>query len=206
VATGLVDVSLTDFLDFAIRAGTPKLTKVAEVKRRGQYSPAADYWRPLREKIQELHESGSFDIKALEQFAGTYADPKKVERYSAAVRGYKRFLGRKAVSWLKPPYSVWTPSRLRVRINPEVGLRVAGSKYILKLYFKNERLSKYRVDLLTFLLRHQLSQSAPGAEFGVLDVANARLFPASQATTDLMPLLLGEAASFVAIWDGIGAL
>ncbi len=143
----------------------------------------------------------------MEQFARSHPDHKKIGRYVAAVRGYKKFLGRKHFSWFEPPHAVWLPSRLRVRINPEIGLRIADSKYVLKLYFKTESLSKRKVDLLTYLLRHQLRSSASeDAEFAVLDVANAKLFRATQTATDLMPLLLGEAASLVAIWDGIGAV
>jgi hypothetical protein len=199
-----IDVSLTDFIDFAIRVGSPKQTKVAQVKTRGPYSPAVDFWKPLRELLQELHESASLSRKVLEVFAHRQTDPKKRNRYPGAVAGYVKFLGRKDVRWFVPPRGVWKPSRLCVSVNPELGLTVGCEDHVIKLYFKDERLSKQRVDLVTFLLRKQLSTARPGARFAVLDVANAKLYSNQPSGVDLMPLLMGEAASFVAIWDSIG--
>lgn len=199
-----IGVSLTDFIDFAIRVGSPKQTKVAQVKARGPYSPAVDFWKPLRELLQQRHEEGNLSRKSLELFAQRQSDPKKRNRYPGAVAGYIKFLGRKDVRWFVPPKGVWQPSRLSVSVNPELGLTIGGEDYVIKLYFKDEKLSKQRVDLVTFLLRKQLSTARPAARFAVLDVANAKLYSNQPAGVDLMPLLMGEAASFVAIWDSIG--
>ena len=200
-----IDVSLTDFVDFSIKAGTPKLTKVRALRERGDYHPATDYWKPLRERIPEAHEAGVFDIKQLVSFAKNYPDAKKVERYQAAVAGYRKFLGKKSAGWFSPPKAVWSPSRLRVRINPEIGLVLGERRLVLKLYFKTDKLSQQRVDVLSFLLRSQLqTKVSSNIEFGVLDVANGKAFVQS-SSADLSPLLLGEATSFVAMWDALGA-
>lgn len=52
------DISLTDFVDFVIKMGTPKLTKVKAVKNREEYEPAKDYWRQLRKGLQSFHKKG----------------------------------------------------------------------------------------------------------------------------------------------------
>ena len=50
------EISLTDFVDFVIKAGSPKLTKVRELFNRGEYSPAFDYWKQLRDHIADTHQ------------------------------------------------------------------------------------------------------------------------------------------------------
>ncbi|MEZ4253047.1 MAG: hypothetical protein R3B99_32975 [Polyangiales bacterium] len=40
-----IDISLTDFVDFAMESGTPKVTKVAEMKDRPDYQPAFDFYK-----------------------------------------------------------------------------------------------------------------------------------------------------------------
>ena len=47
------EISLTDFVDFVIKAGSPKLTKVRELVNRGGYSPAFDFWKTLREHFPQ---------------------------------------------------------------------------------------------------------------------------------------------------------
>ena len=196
-------VSLTDFIEFAIKMGPPKLTAVMRVRGRGKYSPAADFWKPVRERISEMRAFDNADLKELVEFARTRSDAKKNGRYVGAATGYKKFIGRKQVVSFQPPRAIWTPSRLRVRINPELGLVLNGERHVIKLYFKDEKLTKSRVELLTFLLRNQLGAAEPDARFSVLDVSNSKLHTNQPKSVDLMPLLLGEAASFVAIWDGL---
>ena len=41
-------ISLTSFIDFVTKAGTPKMTVVKNIKQ-GDYAPAMDFYRPLRE-------------------------------------------------------------------------------------------------------------------------------------------------------------
>ena len=46
----MIKISLTDFVDIASKSGTPKATKVAQVKARPDYEPKFDFYRPIREK------------------------------------------------------------------------------------------------------------------------------------------------------------
>lgn len=199
-----IDLSLTDFIDFAIKSGTPKLSKVREIKGRGPYHPATDYWKAFRDFLQDRLETSHFSKSALITFANEHRDPKKTVRYHQAAAGFAKFLGRKETKWFSPPHALWTPSRLRVRINPELGLTINSQRYAIKLYFKNDKLSMLRIDLLTFLMRNQLGTANPQYHFGVLEMATGTLFKAKEPAVDLMPLLLGEAASFASMWDALG--
>lgn len=201
-----IRISLTDFVDFAISTGTPKLTKVAQVMARGEYSPATDFWKPLRHGICEFHRGGKHDKKILDKAVADLSDAKKVSRYGDCVRGYKKCLGNKSVTWFDPPTGLWTHARLSIKINPELGLILDGSPVVAKLYFKAEPLSKRRIDVVTLLLSRALAGNVrTGTEFGIIDVQRGRLFSAPAGDVRLLPLLMGEAASFKTIWDSLSA-
>lgn len=202
--TNSIDVSITDFIDFAVKTGPPRLTKVAQLRRRGPYTPSTDYWKPFRDELIELCARERFDTGRLTEFASSHPDTKKVGRYSAAAKGFKQFLGRRDVRWFKPPRGRWDPPGLLVRINPELGIFYRGRPWVLKVHFRDEPISRSRVELMAFLMRHQLRTNSPeGAAFGVLEVSRSKLHQPRLEHGDLMPLLLGEAASFVMMWNGL---
>jgi hypothetical protein len=69
-------LSLTDFVDIVSKSGTPKSTKVAQVKHRPPYSPATDFYKPLRDEITQVHASG-LTKATLTRFGSSISDPKK---------------------------------------------------------------------------------------------------------------------------------
>ena len=197
-------VSLTDFLDFVARTGSPRLTKVREVQRRDDYEPHVDFWKPLRDGIVRFHRNGSPSKHQLDALV-TEATSKRRPRYAESIQGYKKFLGRKDVTWFKPPVGNWTQHGLRIRVNPELGLMVNGTRHIVKLYFKKKQLKKlHGADMIILLMHEALSRRVDGAtRFAVLDVARGKLFSETSPSDELLPLLVGEAACFVSIWEDL---
>jgi hypothetical protein len=135
------EISLTDFVDFVVKVGSPKLTKVREIKNRGEYSPAIDAWKRLREGIIGFHR----DSTPLDITLSGITDRKKLRRYPAAIAGYRRFARRNDSAWFEPPVKKWIQAGLEVRVNPELGLRINGCDTIIKLYFRDEALTKSRL-------------------------------------------------------------
>ena len=117
-----MEISLTDFVDFTIKSGPAKVTKVREVKGRDPYEPAVDFWRPLREGIVEMHRAGRVTKEGLDAIIDAQSHALKLRLYPAASDGYLRFLGKKPPTWFEPPRGLWTSGPLAVRVNPEVGL------------------------------------------------------------------------------------
>lgn len=201
--TDRITISLTDFVDFAIKSGSPKLTKVRQLKSRPPYKPAHDFWRPLREEIVELHRLGR-SKGDLDTFLSRLTDQKKRGNYARCVKGYKKFLGRRQVQWFDPPSSDWRPEGLRIKINPEIGLQIAGDPHVIKLYFKKEKLSKNRVEIIRLLMDRKLTNLAPDdTRFAVLDIPRGKLFAAEAIDGSLAPLLNGEAAALKRMWDQV---
>jgi len=194
-------ISLTDFVDFVVASGSPKLTVVRRVKRRGEYAPAADFWKKLREAIQQMHAEG-LDRSHLDGILTELTHQSKVKRYPPAVRAYKKFLGRKDIEWFQPPHCIWASSGLEVRVNPELGLIVNGENLAIKLYFKRAELTRRRVETALELMHTALPPaSSEASNVAVLDVPKAKLFRHTSGKSDLGALLAGEAVAFATIWD-----
>jgi hypothetical protein len=194
-------ISLTDFIDFVSKTGSTKQTQVNKVKNRDDYHPAKDYYKYLREGIIEVHQKsgGKNEFKEMVNYA---TDPRKQENYETAINGYLKFLGRKKVKWIDPPHKHWLTGDLDVKVNPEIGLLIDGDEHFIKLYFKSDKLSKIKASQIMNLLEAELRPEVSNdAVFAVLDVREGKIFANTGKDKSLLPLLVGEAMSFQAIWD-----
>jgi hypothetical protein len=194
-------LTLTDFIDFVAKSGTPKMTHARNVKRRGEYDPATDYYLPIRSRIIEACSRGR-PVSAASLTAGCH--PKKRSHYAQIASGFERWQKLGVGRWLAPPVAEWTCGDVRVRINPELALKRPNELLIVKLYFKAEPLSRARIDLITHLMERALRrESPPGSRMGVLDIRKARLWTPPTASSGLDAQLVGEAAYLEAVWDSL---
>jgi hypothetical protein len=198
----MIEIMLVDFVDFIVTAGPPQLTKVRDVKHRGEYAPAKDFWKRLREAIQAMHRDG-LGKAHLDHTLAELTDQKKEKLYPIAISGYRRFLGRKQITWFDPPGAEWAEGELSVRINPELGLCINGVRYVIKLYFKKAPISKNRVECALHLMHVGLPAVGEPYQVAIVDVPNGKLIVRSDNAPDLTPLLRGEAAAFVGIWNAL---
>jgi hypothetical protein len=195
-------ISLTYFVDFVLKAGTPKLTGVREFKE-NKDEIYTDFYKPVREAIVEMHRTGVSD-KCLDQFLGSLTDERRKRIYPSIVEGYRRFLSSAKVTWFNPPAGTYPIGGVEININPELGLIIDGTPHLLKMYFRGEPLSSKRVQVvLNLLTASGLSASVPGCVFAMLDVRKARLHTLKTPNPRLNLLLRGEAASFSTIYAGL---
>lgn len=198
-----IELSLTDFVDFVCKSGSTKLTKVKQIKTREDYSPATDFYKALREGIQDIHRKNG-KKKELKTILDRVSDPKKIKNYIESIEGYKKFWGRKEPIWFEPPMKHWIVNELDVRINPELGLELEGKKHLIKLYFKSDKLSKEKITQVLTLMESELrSEVSSDVNMAILDVKNGKLFIKEDRDLTLLPLLKGEAMSFEIMWDGL---
>lgn len=198
------EISLTTFVDFVIKSGTPRITCVRDAKRLYEqgYKPAFDFWKPLREAIIEMHREG-LPKQALDRVCTNLTDRKKLSLYPLRIQAYKRWLGRKNIQWFGCEPKIWRSGDLKIRVNPELGLTIDGADYLIKLYFKEDKLSKPRVDTMLFLIQNTFSKKHPKATPGILDVARGNLIVPTREIEDIEVLLNGEAVAFVEMWNRI---
>lgn len=198
------DISLTTFVDYVAKSGSPKLTVVKNAKKDvGNYHPAKDFWKHLRNRIIEYHNSSIAEKDYLDGALSEVIDKNRLNNYPKAIEQYKSFIGNKQVTWFEPPRTEWQANDLIVKINPELGLEWDGKKRIIKLYFKKETLSKSKADLITSLLFNSLSENAKNTEFCILDVQGKKLYTHSINSVDLAPLLIAEGIGFASIWPNV---
>ena len=190
-----------------MKTGTARMTHVKAIRNRPKYSPVTDYYRGLREAIVEFHQNGSTDgailDKAVKAHRQTHTGSKCPERLEA----YRRFLGRKKVIWFEPPRAEWKFDDLVVRMNPELGLKWNGTVAVVKLYWKEDKLTKRQVETILFMMHSVLGPLVPpNTQMSILDIPSAHLISAPVPGTNLTPLLRAEATSFIELWKSLGDL
>jgi len=193
-------LSLTDFVDVVSSSGTPKATKVRQIKNRPDYNPAFDFWKKLRDGIVSTHEQG-LPKTNLDQVLVGLTDKKKQTAYPVVVKAYKQWWGRKTLVWLPPPHGLYAKHGIEISVNPEIGLSVNGRPHLIKLYFKERALTKNRVDLITHLMAVQLGKSVQsGTVMSVLDVRRAKLISPTVHVANLTATVDAELAYIAALW------
>ena len=195
----MIRVNLTTFLDIVRAAGTPKLTAVRRLKQRGKYNPAHDFWLPLRRAIVEAHQRE--DVGLLDQLLPKITDQKKLSNYPDRIQAYKRWWGKRDYKWFQPPDAEWRYGQVLVRVSPELGLKDDSGRIVVKLYFKKDRLSKLRSDVILHLLETTVTPVGKNARVGILDVPRARLIQPTVKKPELEAALKAEAAYIATAWD-----
>jgi hypothetical protein len=168
-------LSLTDFIDVVSKSGSPKVTKVKQIKNRPAYQPASDFYKPFREGLISLHSAGK-DRASLDQIVPKLQDEKKITNYPDLVDGYKKWWGKKTITWFDPPRGTYSSSGIDISINPELGLVIDGKRVLVKLYNKSEAVNQYRTDLVPLLMEVVLRPVCQeGDAVALLDVRKGKL-------------------------------
>lgn len=202
-----MDVSLTSFVDFATKAGMSQITALKEIKRQQEedYAPFRDFYKKLREGIVDFHRRGSTNKRELDALARGLPDS-KVNHYELLIKGYKKFLGRKDIAWFEPVRTDWQEAGLTVRVNPELGLDIAGQRHLVKLHFKQHKLSKRLAEPLLHLMASTLGPEYRGnaPAMSILDIRHAALFSSSNdPDPNVLLLLTGHARMFMTMYDKV---
>ena len=197
-------ISMTTFIDFVLKSGTPRLTVLRKAKAEyaQQYSPAKDFYKLLRESIVEVHQN-KMSIIGLDTLLGNLNDQRKVRPYRECIAGHKKWYGRSEFEWGKPFNAQWIRGRLVVRVNPELGVSIDGITHFVKLYFKPDKLTKPRVETMFCLLSQSLPNEFRQAKVGILDVRRGLLHSPNRNIPDIETLLRGEAAAFETMWEQV---
>jgi hypothetical protein len=199
----MIKISLTDFVDIAAKSGTPKATKVAEVKRRPDYEPRFDFYKQIREEIIQTHRANR-KSDSLRLFPSRVTDRKKSASYQKIVDGYLKWLGKKETVWSDPPKRLYRSGGVEVIVNPELSLSFRGESYLTKLYFKDDPLDRFRVEVILSLMEHTLKgHSPPNVVMSVMDARRGKLFIWRANSKSRMALVDAEIAYIASIWPHI---
>ena len=195
---------MTTFLDFVLATGLRRLTIVSNAKAEygREYSPARDFYKPLREAVADVHLNRK-EKGVLDDVAHCLTDERKVAAYRECIRGYKKWWGQKEIEWRGTSPVEWRYGQLVIRVNPELGVSINGLPYAVKLYFKSDKPSKHRLEAMFHLLSTSHSASLPQMKVGILDVRRGNLFQPNRDIVGVKALLAGEATAFQTMWDQV---
>jgi len=197
-------MSLTQFIDISLAQSTmAKITAIRKSKE-STYSPASDYWKPLRDGIKKMHQEG-LDLTFLDSIPNA-VDPRRRQNYVEMIKQYKLFCRGREISWFEPPSSYWSEEGLFVRSTPELGLHINGKPYLVKLSFKerSEKMDKRGVQTTLTLVRQSTYERELDAVRSVLNIRKARLFEPQYPIDDRAVLALtAEAQQIVYLWDKV---
>ena len=98
-------ISMTYFVDFVLKAGTPKLTGVREFKERKD-ELYTDFYRQVREAMIDMHRTGK-PVKVLDDFLAAQRDERRRRIYPSIVNGYRKLLASGDVKWFEPPSATY---------------------------------------------------------------------------------------------------
>jgi hypothetical protein len=194
-------ISLSDFVDVVSRSGSPKATKVREIKNRSPYLPATDFYKPFRDGLVDLHRKaqGKSSLTAL----ASPNDLKKAASYAALVDGYRKWWGRKDLVWFEPSREIYEAHGVEIVVNPTLGLAVNGVPHLIRLHLKADKLTKMRADLIGALMLSTLETASPGAAMAVLDVRNSKLFAAGNGPDGVDAMVNAELAYIASLWPKV---
>lgn len=159
------------------------------------YDPKTDYYKRFREGVQEMHKNGLAKGE-LTKIIGEVPDNKR-DNYGKMADAYRKFLGRKKITYFKPPRKIWQSGSIEVTINPEIGLEWSGTRHLIKLYLKADKPSKDRLGSILALMRKTFAND--GYTYAVLDVRSGKLYTYQREMDYLLPLIEGEAQALIAI-------
>jgi hypothetical protein len=194
-------ISLTYFVDFVLKAGTPKLAGVREFKDRKD-ELITDFYKQIREAIVDMHRNNKPD-KVLDEFLAAQRDERRRRIYPCIVAGYRKFLAAGKMTWFEPSVGTYRLDDVEINVNPDLGLVIDGKPHLIKIYFRGEPLSAKRISVVLNILAGGLGDSSPGKTLAVLDVRNAKIHTFKAPNPRLGVLLRGEAASFSTIYTAL---
>lgn len=197
----MIEISLTTFGDFLAASGRRKISTVRDARGLYEqaYSPMIDYWKLLREGIVDFH-AGRADTKRLETIVNN-SNSRKRGQFQEVLRSYLRWEKRVDWTWIEAESAFWEHAGIRVRCNPELGLRIDEDDYVVKLYFRSQKLRDLQVEATLELM----SEALPGVRSGqrvaaLLDIRQGRLLKNRNGRVETAALLRGEAAAFSEMW------
>ncbi len=208
-STKKIKISLTEFIKFVNKSGSPKTTVVKEIikSRDREYVPGQDYWSFFREKLTSHLMDESGEIQMDDVMEEIPAD--RGRNYRTMINGWKSFAGKKKFKWIDPPVGVWNISDLSISVNPEIAYEYRGRIYVVKMHLSvSDELDKMHSDQIRALMESVLREKVGGDEviFGVLDVRRGKLFDQKSLKLELLVSLTGEALNFESQWKGLKKL
>jgi len=184
------------FAEFVSVTGAAKILSVEKSKL--PYKPQQDPYKQIREGIVRVHTGQDHDV--LEQYKRGKPNSRKDALYQPLKAAYEKWIAAHDIQWVGLKRSPWQCNGLTVKVKPDLGLRIDGKEYMIKLWFKAAHPSPLCSSTVIRLLAHACVGEHEGATPAILDVHRRDLLTKLEVS-DIDSLLPKEAARFIKIWD-----
>jgi hypothetical protein len=164
-------ISITSLVDLLLETGSDADSSAAKDRKA---DPLPEFYQLIRDAIVDMHRRNLPD-SVLDNVLDLEPNPKRERVLERVINGYRRFLGTGSMKWFEPPRASYAFTANEVEINPELGLAIDETPYVIKMYLRGEPLTPRRVQVTLGLLASKLGRSCPGHVFGLLDVRHGKL-------------------------------
>lgn len=202
----MIKISFTQFMNYAIKNGMPKITAVKNIKNAPDYHPGIDYWKEFRDKVRNIH-SNNKNINELDTLLDEVSE-KKIINYRQAINKYKSFVKNKEVKWFDPPKSKFAYGDVTINVNHELGLYINGKPYLIKLLLSKDG-NKYakkgnlQTTLALSYLATEFKELPENTSSMILIVDKKKTHESNYPSYDAIALLQSEVVSFQSIYNTI---
>lgn len=195
---------LKSFVEFVYKAGLPRLTHVTHVINAPAYSPATDYWKPLREAVQE-HHNGNDDPNLFAR-ALAAVDPRRHENHKRSGEAYLRWLRKWEHERVEPIRMSWKVGELEIKANPELSYHGRNGLILVKVNLNLNRVPKDQANAWNEVLFAAAEEKQIAVEQAVtLNVLKGETIVSHRSDSRLRSLLRSEATTFVAMYREVEA-
>lgn len=164
-------ISITSLVDLLLDTGSDADASAAKDRKA---DPLPEFYHLVRDAIVDMHRHDLPD-SALDNVLDREPNPKRMRVLERVINGYRRFLGTGSMKWFEPPRASYAFGANEIDVNPELGLAIDETPYVIKMYLRGEPLTPRRVQATLGLLAGKLGRSCPGHVFGLLEVRHGRL-------------------------------
>jgi hypothetical protein len=164
-------ISITSLVDLLLETGSETDANAAKDRKA---DPLPEFYQLVRDAIVDMHRRDLPD-NVLDKVLDREPNPKRERVLERVINGYRRFLGIGSMKWFEPPSASYVFGANEIDINPELGLAIDETPYVIKMYLRGEPLTPRRVQATLGLLAGKLGRSCPGHVFGLLEVRHGKL-------------------------------
>ncbi len=197
-----IQISLTEFVNFINTSGMARITVVANAKAKHEEHERNpfDYWKDFKDEVKRLIMSHGAKEDLSELVERIREDMR--ENYNQMISGYSKFWKPTRMEWINPVKKMAHIGGVKININPEIGVKWQGKKYMIKLYLKaTGNLDKRHADIILAMMENEIREKVDkDVKFAILDVRRGKLFTYMNNDPRLVILFKSEGREFADIW------
>lgn len=191
------------FVDYILTKDKSKNRFIKNFKKRGNYNAAQDFYLPLRTCLIQLCKKNKC-VEELDTMYNKLSDERKKSNYTTVISKIKEFLQNEKYDWVQPDKLQIIYGGLEISVNPELGLKIGEQTHFVKLYFKKDKISQAKVNLLLRIMQDTYRQNEDNIIVSIWDIRNG-LFYSNNANKNInIPYDLElEASNWIKAWEEV---